>query len=64
MTGLERLIAKVSNATTQAVMGNRPVVDVESWSLEQLRQAALEDSERDFDRIQRTRRRMVRQHCE
>jgi hypothetical protein len=64
MTGLEQLIVKVSNATTQAMMGHQAVVNVESWSLEQIRQAALEDSERDFDRMKAQRRRMVRYSCE
>ncbi len=64
MTGLETMIVKVSNATAQALMGMRVKVDVESWSLEELRRAALEDEERRFDRVQRTRRRMWRQSCE
>ena len=59
MTGLERLIQKVSNATAQAMMGNRPAVaTVEAWSLDELRRAALED-ERHLEQMAHTRRRMV-----
>ena len=44
MTGLERLIAKVSNSTAAAMRGDASaVVTVESWSLEELRRSALED---------------------
>lgn len=64
MTGLETMITKVSNATAQALMGQRVKLDVESWSLEELRRAALEDEERRFDQVRRTRRRMLRQSCE
>ena len=42
MTGLERMIQKVSNATALALVGQRPGLTVESWSLEELRRAALE----------------------
>ena len=60
MTGLERLIQKVSNATAQSMMGNRPAVaTVEAWSLDELRRAALED-ERHLEQMANTRRRMVR----
>ena len=60
MTGLERLIQKVSNATAQAMMGNRPAVaTVEAWSLDELRRAALEE-DRDVQRQAQARRRMVR----
>ena len=60
MTGLERLIQKVSNATAQAMMGNRPAVaTVEAWSLDELRRAALED-ERHLEQMAHARRRMVR----
>jgi hypothetical protein len=60
MTGLERLIQKVSNATAQAMMGSRPaVVSVESWSLDELRRAALEDEERRIEKMTRMSR-MIR----
>ena len=60
MTGLERLIQKVSNATAQSMMGNRPAVaTVEAWSLDELRRAALEE-DRDVQRQAQTRRRMIR----
>ena len=61
MTGLERMIQKVSNATAQAMMGNRPaVVNVESWSLEELRRAALEAEERRFEQTRREHRGPIR----
>lgn len=64
MTGLEALITKVSNATTTALRGERAaVVNVEAWSLDKLREAALQDAERDFERIQRDRRRAWRAGC-
>jgi len=68
MTGLERLIAKVSNST--AMMGNRPAVaTVEAWSLEELRRSALEDLDletrrRQFELDRRQYRRMVHFGCE
>ena len=60
MTGLERLIQKVSNATTLSMLGTRPAVgDVESWSLEELRRAALEDEGRRIEKMTRMSR-MIR----
>ena len=47
MTGLERLIQKTSNATTQALMGQRPAV-AGPWQLEELRQEAIEEEQRRF----------------
>jgi len=64
VTGLERMIQKISNATTQAMLGQKPVFDVESWSLEEIRRAALESKEREFNRLQSQQRRMWRQGCE
>ena len=63
MTGLEQLITKVSNATTAALMGDAVQV-AGPWNLEELRQQALEDAEREFTKLQRQRRRMIRQSCE
>ena len=69
MTGLERLIAKVSNATAAAMRGEQPAVTVESWSLEELRRSALEDLDlaarrRRFEDGRRQWRRMVHFGCE
>jgi len=68
MTGLERMIQKVTNATAQALnRGDRGPgfsMSTEAWSLEELRRAALEDEERRFEAIKRTRRRMLRYSCE
>ena len=62
MTGLERLITNVSNATVQAL--GRSGVELKPWGVEEIRQQALEDEERRFARMQRERRRMIRQACE
>jgi hypothetical protein len=70
MTGLERLIAKVSNATAAAMRGDASaVVTVESWSLDELRRSALEDlniqeRRRRFEDGRRQWRRMVHFGCE
>lgn len=64
MTGLETMIAKVSNATANALMGNAPAVVVESWSLEEMRRQALENEERRFEQTRRQNRRMWRYGCE
>jgi hypothetical protein len=70
MTGLERLIAKVSNSAVAARMGHGPaMVTVESWSLEDLRRSALEDLDiqerrRRFEDGRRQWRRMVHFGCE
>jgi len=70
MTGLERLIAKVSNATAAAMRGDASaVVTVESWRLDELRRSALEDlniqeRRRRFEDGCRQWRRMVHFGCE
>jgi hypothetical protein len=69
MTGLERLIQKISNSTTAAMRGEQPAVTVESWSLEDLRRSALEDLDtaaryRRFEDGRKRWRRMVHFGCE
>ena len=63
MTGLERLIQKTSNATTQALMGQRPAV-VGPWQLEELRQEAIEDEQRRFHERREIQRKMIHYGCE
>ena len=60
MTGLETMIAKVSNATAQAMMGNRPVLARDSWELEEMRREALEREERRFEAMRRENRGPIR----
>ena len=64
MTGLERMIQKVSNATGQALRrgdrGAQPMMTAEAWSLEELRQAALDQEERRFDQLRRANRSALR----
>jgi hypothetical protein len=69
MTGLERLIAKVSNSTTQAMLGQPVGVVSRSWSLAEIRQEALEELDlaerrRRFEDGRRRWRRMVHFGCE
>ena len=69
MTGLERLIAKVSNATTQAMLGQPVGVVSRSWGLAENRLQALDDLDyqtrrRAFEEERRTRRRLVHFGCE
>ena len=69
MTGLERLIAKVSNSTTQAMLGQPVGVVSRSWSLAEIRQEELEELDlqtrrRQFEMDRRQFRRMVHFGCE
>ena len=63
MTGLERLIQKTSNATAQALMGQRPAV-VGPWQLEEVRQEAIEDEQRRFHERREIQRKMIHYGCE
>lgn len=58
MTGLERMIQKVSNATAQALVGTAVVVG--SLDLEECRREALEREERRFEQMRREGRRAIR----
>jgi len=69
MTGLERLIAKVSNSTTQAMRGVQTGVVSRSWGLAEIRQEQLEEidlqeRQRRFETGKRQWRRMVHFGCE
>jgi hypothetical protein len=69
MTGLERLIAKVSNSTTQAMRGVPTGVVSGSWNLAEIRQEALEElnmveHRRRFEEERRQRRRLWHFGCE
>ena len=69
MTGIERLIAKVSNSTTQAMRGLNVGTVAPSWELAELRTQALEEieyqaSRRQLDIDRRTRRRLLHFGCE
>ena len=69
MTGLERLIAKVSNATTQAMLGQPVGVVSRSWGLAETRLAALDEidyqaARRQLEEERRQRRRLVHFGCE
>ena len=65
MTGIERAFQQMSNATTAALVGQRPpFAVVDSRRLEAARQEALEDEERRFRQRREMRRRMIRYGCE
>jgi hypothetical protein len=62
MTGIERVMTKAVNAAV--LMGMRTPVVVEPWSIEQLREAALEAEERRFDQGRRQNHTALRFGCE
>ena len=69
MTGLERLIAKVSNSTTQAMRGETVGLVSRSWGLAENRIEALDEidyqaARRQLEEERRQRRRLVHFGCE
>ena len=66
MTGMERTLAKVSNATAAAVVGMCAGFDrgAINQAVESAREQALEDAEKQFREHRDMRRRLIHYGCE